>query len=137
MFLFIEYPAKRRLKVNNQRKSRKYYHLPSDLSVMSKDVSVDAAMFLFTEFFSNIFSRLRLVASRKIQGKNCGERQCCDKVPVENPTCGNMWGFSRFFHKKWGFLLNKTSKIPFPHNPEYPHNEDKSPLLATLENEKS
>ena len=62
MFLFIEYPAKRRLKVNNQRKSRKYYHLPSDLSVMSKDVSVDAAMFLFNEFFSNIFSRLRLVA---------------------------------------------------------------------------
>ena len=30
---------------------------------MSKDVSVDAAMFLFNEFFSNIFSRLRLVAS--------------------------------------------------------------------------
>ena len=104
MFLFIEYPAKRRLKVNNQRKSRKYYHLPSDLSVMSKDVSVDAAMFLFNEFFSNIFSRLRLVASRKIQGKNCGERQCCDKVPVENPHMWKYVGIFKVFSQKVGIF---------------------------------
>ena len=132
MFLFIEYPAKRRLKDNYHIKSRKYYHLLSDLSVMSKDVSEDA-MFLFNEFFSKKISRLRLVASRKI----VENESVATRFRLKIPTCGNMWGFSRFFHRKWEFLLNKTSKIPSPHDPEYPHNEDRSPLLATLENEKS
>ena len=47
-------------------------------------------------------------------------------------TCGEKWRFLRIFHKKWRFLLYKTSKNWSPLDLKKRHGGDKSPLLVTL-----